>query len=127
MPAAESVEELLKVKLLAAIGDVNNFLRTPGLEPVINRREIGRRVIKSAITLLNQLWIRLPFTIAIDQERIFLGWQFAIAEHALRAFAFARYALGHEVVDDSLEARVVKTFAVDVVELNPKPAVNFIE
>ena len=45
----------------------------------------------------------------------------------LRAFAFLGDALRDEIIDDSLEAVVVKTFAQRLVKLDAEPAVNLIE
>src|ERR1041385_183511 len=92
VPAPERQEKLLEVQLLAAVRDINNFVRMPLLQPVLKRGQIRGGVIKPAIALLDQSRIRLPFTVAIDQEWIFLGRQCAVAEDGFGSFALPRDA-----------------------------------
>ena len=127
MPAAKRGEQLLKVQLLAAIGDIDDLLRLPGFEPVGNGRQIGRGVVETAVAFLDELRIGLPFAVALNEKRVFLGRQRTVAEDALRAFAFAGDALGHEFGHDVREARIVKTFAERMIKLHPQPAINSVE
>src|SRR5690349_19009726 len=39
MPATEDGKELLEMQLLAAVGDINNFIRLPLFEPVLEPRD----------------------------------------------------------------------------------------
>ena len=107
VPLAESGEELLKMKLLTPIGDVNNFVGLPGIEPVFQSREIRCCVIEAAITLSNE-------------RRLFLERRDVLEEYRQRAFALARDAFATQLVDDALQVRIVK-LSPSVVELDAKP------
>src|SRR5438477_11250615 len=54
MPQIKNREELLEMELLPANGHINDFGRVPCLPSVAKGRQIGRRVIGCAITLLHQ-------------------------------------------------------------------------
>ena len=46
MPAAEGGEQLPEMELLAAVGDIDDFVRAPGFEPVGQRRQVGGGVVE---------------------------------------------------------------------------------
>ena len=73
MPAAERRKHLAKMKLLAAVRDVNNLVGVPVLRPVLKRREIRRGIVKSAILLLDNEWIRNPFAFFVHKKGVRFG------------------------------------------------------
>ena len=54
MPPAERGEELLEMELLAGIGDIDDLVGVPGLQPVRQGGEVGSGVVEGAVALLNQ-------------------------------------------------------------------------
>ena len=85
LPFAERGEELLEMQLLPAVGDVNDFVRLPGFEPVFQRRQIGGRVIESAVAFADERRMRLQLRNIVEENR-----------H--RAFAFPGDAFGQQFV-----------------------------
>ena len=70
MPAAEDSKDLFEVKLLAAVGDVNDFIRAPGFETIRQRGQIGRGIIETAVAFLNQTRVGRPRAVLVNQERV---------------------------------------------------------
>ena len=98
LPFAKRGKKLLEMQLLAAVGDVNDFIRLPGFHPVSQRRQIGCRIIKAAVAFTNQ-------------RRVLLQLRIVVEENSGCAFAFARDTGGEKFVHEWLEAVVVETFA----------------
>src|ERR1035441_9735023 len=80
MPAPKRSEQLPEVQLLAAIGDVDDFVRLPGFEAVPQSRQISGGVIEAAIALLNDKRIGHPLALFMDEEGVVLRRAGAIRE-----------------------------------------------
>ena len=76
--------------------------------------EVGGGVVGRAVAFL-------------DDRRVFFERLVVVEKDDLRAVAFLGDALRDEIIDDALEAGVVKTFAERLVELDPEPAVNLVK
>ena len=126
-PAREDEEQLFEMPGLAVVHDINDFIRRPRFEPVINCRQVGGGVVETAVTLADERGIGDPLAIAVDEKWIFLRRQRAIAEYADRAFAFARNFFCEQIVHDFAEPRIVKTFAKRFVKFDAEPRINFVE
>ena len=126
-PAAKDEEKFFEMPGLPVVHDVNDFLRRPGFEPVIHGGEIGGGVIKTAVALAHERGIGHPFAVAVDEKRVFLRWQRAVAEHAHRAFAFAGDAAREQIGNDLAKPRIVKTFAEREIKLHAEPRINRVE
>ena len=103
---------------LPVVHDINDFVRRPRFEPVTHGREIGGRIIKTAVALAHERRIGHPFAVAVDEKRIFLRRQRTVAEHADGAFTFARDAARKQIVHDFAEPWVVKAFAEREIKLH---------
>jgi hypothetical protein len=112
-PLVERGEELAEVELLAAIGDVDDFIGMPCLDAVGEGGEVGGGVEGGAVGFL-------------DEHRRFFEVGL-IEENDDGAFAFAGHAFGNEVLDDGFELGIVKAFAEDVVEMDAEAVVDFLE
>src|ERR1017187_880503 len=113
LPLAKRGEDLLKMQLLTSVGDINDFIRPPGLQPIRQRGQVRGGVIKSTVALA-------------DERRLFLESRRRgiVEENGQRAFAFARDAFSGEFFHQRFEPRIVKTFAKRVIELHTEPGVN---
>ena len=109
VPAAEDGEELLEMELLAGVGDIDDLVGVPGLQPVGQGGEVGGGVVEGAVALL-------------DQGGVFLQLRDVLEEDGHRAFALAGNALGAQVPRRRLEARMVEALAQGVVEFHAEPA-----
>ena len=127
MPAAEDRKKLPEVKLLPAVGDVNDLVGIPLAEPVFERGEIGRRVVRRAVGFLHERGHRTPAILVPDEKRIVLGFRFIVGENAQRAFAFDRDGFFAKPLHHVLQPRVVKTFAERDIEPHAEPPVNGVE
>ena len=127
MPATEHGENLFEVELLASIGDVNDFVRMPGFEPMRQRGQIGRGVVEGAVALLNQTRIGRPLALLVNQERVLSRWRRTVRENADGAFAFARDAFRPQFLDHRLEPRLVKTLAQCVIEFHAETVIDPVE
>ena len=127
LPACEGGENLLEMQLLPAVGDVNDFVRLPGFEPVSQRRQIGRRVIETAVALADERGIGIHSPSRLTRNGSSFGGnepslKTPIAPSLSRAMPF-----GEQFVHDVVEPRIVKTFAERVIELHAEPPVNCVE
>src|SRR5436190_14576263 len=114
LPAAERGKELLEMQLLPAICDVDDFVRMPILQAVGYGSQISRRVIESAVALLNQGRPPLELRIIFKEDS---NGAFALLRQSFRAkFAYER-----------LEAGIVKALAEGVVELDAEAAIHRIK
>ena len=115
------------MQLLAAISDVNDLVRRPGLDAVVDRGEVGGGVVRRAVGLLHHRGHRRPLAVALDHERVFLFRQGAIGENAPRAFALLRDALVAELLHDVLELRVVEALAERNIEAHAEATIDGVE
>ena len=67
-PAPEGREELLEVELLPGVGDVDDFVGLPGLEPVGQGGEVGGGVVVAAVALLDQGRMRLQGGQVVEED-----------------------------------------------------------
>ena len=58
MPTRKDGKELLEVKLLSAIGHVNDLVGVPCFHAIAERREISCGVIRRSVALLHQRGMR---------------------------------------------------------------------
>jgi len=100
MPAAKGGKNLFELKLLAAVGNINDFVRVPGLETMLQRGQIGCGVIETAVAFLNLTRIGRPGAVLMNQERVLLRRQSAVGKNANRALAFARDASVTQLLHD---------------------------
>ena len=114
MPAAEHGEELLEMELLAGIGDIDDLVGAPGLQPMRQGGEVGSGVVEGAVALLNQGGVFLQLRDVLEEDR-----------HG--AFALAGDALGAQLLDERLQARMVEALAKRVVEFHAQPLVDRVE
>src|SRR5262245_43032784 len=97
MPPFRGAKKLAKMKLLSAVSDINDLIRLPRFDAVLQCRKVGRGVIISPIAFSNQERIGLPCPVALHEEGIFPGRRRSIREDCNRAFAFACDALLKEL------------------------------
>src|SRR6185436_18226797 len=114
LPLAEHGEKLLKVQLLPTIRDINDFMWPPRLQPVSQRSQVGRSVVEPSIAFADERGLDLELRVVLE-------------EHRKRAFAFPCYSFGDQVLDQSRQARIVKTFPQCLIELYADPRVNGVE
>src|SRR2546427_3849193 len=101
MPPSENVKELLKMELLPAIGDVDNFFRLPSVQSILEGCQVRGRIIESPVTLLNQcgsvLELRDP-----------------IKKHCCRTFTFTCNTFASQFLNQWMKVSIVKAFAKNV-------------
>src|ERR1051325_9463664 len=109
MPAAENGEKLLEMELLAAIGNIDHFVGTPGFEPVLQGGEVGGGVIEGTVAFS-------------DEGGILFELRNIIEKDSQRAFTFPGDAFRLEFLHQRFKPRIIKTFAQRVVEsfYNPR-------
>ncbi len=69
------------MQLLTPVRDVDDVGRRPGLDAVLGGGKVGAGVIETAIGLLDEKWIGMPFAVSLGQEGIVLGRQFPVRKN----------------------------------------------
>ena len=112
--APRNLENLLKVQGLRCTDHVPNGIRFQIVDAIVNRGEICRRVIKSAIPFANDAWFIGQFGIIAEEDN----------HRVLADFGNARF---EQAFDHAGQAIVVKTFAALEVITNAEPLVDVLE
>ena len=100
-------EQLIEVERLAMVDDIEDRVGLPLAHPILDRRQVGRRIKERSILLLH------------DHRR-----GLAFDEHTDRAFALAGKALVDEAFHDAAEPVLVKAFAQRVIKGHTEPRVD---
>ena len=85
--------------------DIPDLVRTPFLDPMLDRGQVCGRIEISSVTFLDERWF-------IFKRR------HVVEENALRAIALAGNAFGLKFLHQTGEAVVVETFPQVVIEMN---------
>src|SRR5258705_13171444 len=104
------------MELLAGVGHIDDFVWMPGRESVLERGEIGSRIIRRAVALLDDSWVRFPFAFGLHEERILVWWRGTVGEDADGSFARAGQAGVEQFRHDAFQLCVIEAFAKRVVE-----------
>src|SRR5262245_53561075 len=100
MPASKGSEELSEMELLPAVCNVNDLVRRPVFQAILDRREISGGVVKTTVRFADQKRVRLPLPIFVSKKRILPGRKGAIRENCKRTLAlpgdaYVQERLGH--------------------------------
>src|SRR6476646_3534068 len=107
-------ENLFEMQCLRSANDVPDRLRFQLVNPIINRGDISRSVIESAVPFAN------------DQRLISQLW-IIVEEHNYRAFAHFRYPCLEQTFYHARQPIVVKTFAALQVVMYVEQSINMLE
>ena len=109
MPPAEHGEELLEMELLAGVGDIDDLVRTPGLQAMSQGGQVGGGVVEGPVALSNQ-------------SGVFLQLRDVLEEDSQSAFTLAGNAFGAQLLNKRPQARVVKALSQCMVEFHAPDA-----
>src|SRR5690554_5812361 len=122
---AHQREDLLKMKRLPMVDDIERAIGAERLFPVFHRRDIRRRIEKGAIALLDEEGLLL-----LLQPRRDLLRPLALLlapEDRLRASIFARDAALHELAHDAFERVVISALAEIEIEMHIEERVDLVD
>ena len=118
LPAAEGGEELLEMELLAAVGDVDDFVgdavAASAFHAELERGEIGGCVVECAVAFLDEGGAAFEVGNVVEED-------------GDGAFALAGQAALFEVFDDGFEAGVVMALAEGVIEGDAEAGIDAVE
>ena len=113
-PARVERKELLKMQLLAAIGDVDDFARLPTVLAMLQRGQVSGGVVCGTVAFLHH-------------RRMFFQRLLVVEIDHLGPFAVLRDAAAGQLIHHALQSVVVKTLAQRLIELDLQPAVNLVK
>src|SRR5439155_7379225 len=88
---------------------------------------IGGRIVESAVTFLNKAWLWFPFPFFLNEKWIFFRRRRAVRKNAQRSIALPCDPTRRKLIDNGLQAWVVKTFAKLAVKIHAEPAIHHLE
>ena len=112
---------------LPVIHHVEDFVRSPSPDAIIDRGQIGGHVVEPAVALTDECRHVHPLPVPAHQERILLGRQCPIAEHRNGSIAQTRDARRQERLHHGTQLGVVKTLTQGVVKPSAHPPVERVE
>ena len=101
-------EQLLKVEMLRSANDIPDGIRMPLFDPILDRRNIGRRIPKSAVGFPNDKWILRQRAVP-DNDR---------------SFAYLSEPSVLQLLHNSRQFRVIEAFAQLIIKPHPKEIVD---
>src|SRR4029434_7672321 len=114
-------------ELLTTVGDVDDFVRRPFAEAVVEGGEIGSGIIGCAVLFLDDGVNRHPLAITLDEKGVFFFGYGTIGKNTGGPLTLASNAFRTQVFNNRIEPWIVKRLSKCRIETDTEPTIYCLE